>query len=324
MVKKRFIFLLLVLGICILSLPACSYEKTKNINSKKNTIQQNVSKKLDFTYINNELGFSITIPYSWKGKYSIKKTQDNKGIYIIHKGLTDKNESIVTIFKMEDKKWNEYLKRNEEGPILEKIGYYKNYIFLISEATEIPYDINIEKEKKDALEFEKMYKDIPYIIKSFKIITTNSNKADSKLYNKNNELNTKSHKYFDEGANAKSDTFYIEEIINTYEVLLIEAINSNNFSIIEKYLVKNSDLYNAQKNLVNTLYKKGIKEKLINYNIYDIKLSSNGIAKVYVSETIEIKNSENKVITKQFNWIYTVISKETSVGISDITKWEKN
>jgi hypothetical protein len=48
----------------------------------------------------------------------------------------------------------------------------------------------------------------------------------------------------------------IENLMSSYEKNIIEAVNSNSFSKVETSLLKNSSLYNSQKNLVSSLYKK--------------------------------------------------------------------
>lgn len=124
---------------------------------------------------------------------------------------------------------------------------------------------------------------------------------------------------------TKAENFYIEEVISNYETLLVEAINNNDFSLIESLLVPNSNLYNSQKKLVSDLYTKNIKEKLIDFNIESIEnTGKNGIYKVYVSESIGIKYLDKQDFeTKKYDWIYTVVKSKDSIGLSEIEKWNK-
>lgn len=124
---------------------------------------------------------------------------------------------------------------------------------------------------------------------------------------------------------TKADHYYIEEVVRNYEILLIEAINNNDFSLVENLLVTNSNLYNSQKKLVSDLYKKNIKEKLIDFDIKDIKETEKvGIYKVYVNERIGIKYPERQDFEiKEFNWIYTVVNNKDGIGISDMNKWSR-
>lgn len=124
---------------------------------------------------------------------------------------------------------------------------------------------------------------------------------------------------------AKADNFYIEEVVRNYEILLIEAINNNDFSLIKNVLIPNSNLYNLQKELVADLYNKNIKERLVKFDIINIQnMENSGVYKVYVSDNIAIKYPDKQDFeTKEYNWIYTVIKNKNSVGLSDIEKWVK-
>jgi hypothetical protein len=124
---------------------------------------------------------------------------------------------------------------------------------------------------------------------------------------------------------AKADDFYISELIANYERLLVQVINNNEFSAIESLLVPGSKLYNSQKKLVSDLYTKKIQEKLVEFDIEDIKyMEKEGVYKVYVTEKIGIKYPDKQDFEiKEFNWVYTVVSSNDKIGLSDIEKWDK-
>lgn len=124
---------------------------------------------------------------------------------------------------------------------------------------------------------------------------------------------------------TKAWGFYIQEVVRNYETLVVEAINNNDFSLIDNLLVPGSNLYNSQKKLVADLYNKKIQEKLVEFDLKDIqKTDKEGIFKVFVSEKIGVKYPEKQEFeTKEFNWIYTVISDKDRPGLSDIEKWNK-
>lgn len=115
----------------------------------------------------------------------------------------------------------------------------------------------------------------------------------------------------------------IESLVSSYEKSIIEAINSNSFSKVEPYLLKNSNLYNSQKKLVPDLYKKNTKEKLIKYEIYAIdKNSNNNEYRVYVLEDIAIKYAGKDYVNKKYSWYYTVkVDNSGNYKLSDIYKW---
>lgn len=155
--------------------------------------------------------------------------------------------------------------------------------------------------------------------------THERNETNENTNNNQDETNKPDKEEIDELGSKKADTFYIEMLIDGYEKALIYAVNNNKFSFVEKYLIENSNLYNAQKKLISELYNKGVKEDLIEFDIKDIKIEENkNTYKVFVTEKIAIKYSEEADFkVKEFNWIYTVIYNNGELGLSDIKKWEK-
>jgi hypothetical protein len=117
----------------------------------------------------------------------------------------------------------------------------------------------------------------------------------------------------------------IQNLIKSYESKIIDAVNTNDFKKVEPTLYKDSSLYNDQKNLVRNLYKKGIKEKLINFEIYGIGYSKNpDEVKVYVLEDIGIMYPPKKSYeTQKFSWCYTAkYDKNTKTyKLTKISKW---
>ncbi|MFC6232531.1 hypothetical protein ACFQI7_32625 [Paenibacillus allorhizosphaerae] len=127
-----------------------------------------------------------------------------------------------------------------------------------------------------------------------------------------------------EQGSAKADTFYLELLIQNYEQTLIDAINNNDFSLVEPSLIPESNLYNSQKQLISNLNKKNIKEKLIEYSIEDIKVGKKSNEyQIYVEEKISITypdriNSETKV----FKWVYTAVLDKKVIGLTEINEWK--
>lgn len=114
-------------------------------------------------------------------------------------------------------------------------------------------------------------------------------------------------------------------LIGNYKKSIIMAINSNQFSIVEKYLVFGSDLYYSQKDLVAKLYAKRIQEKLIDFKVEAIKTSSkaNGY-EVYVSEKVGVKHPGKTDFTvSEYHWVYTVVLSRGKYTLSDIAKWDR-
>lgn len=116
----------------------------------------------------------------------------------------------------------------------------------------------------------------------------------------------------------------IEALMKSYEVSLVEAINTNQFTKVEGYLVKGSSLYNSQKLLVQNLYKKGTKERLNKYEIYAVGYDDGKKEfKVFVLEDIAVKYAGKNYVNKSYSWCYTVV-RDTKTGkflLSRIEKW---
>ncbi|HOJ79162.1 MAG TPA: hypothetical protein PL158_13865 [Bacillota bacterium] len=139
-----------------------------------------------------------------------------------------------------------------------------------------------------------------------------------------NEDNEDFEEQINELGSAKSDDFHIEEIMRNYQHLIVEAINSDDFSLVENLLVKGSNLYNSQKQLVRRLAEKQIKEKLIDFTIEEINYVDDLTVKVYVYEKIGIKYPHNQDYRiKEYYWIYTVNIFDGAYRLSEIEKWNK-
>ncbi len=115
----------------------------------------------------------------------------------------------------------------------------------------------------------------------------------------------------------------IENTINLYEQNIITAINNNKFASVEPYLLKGSNLYNSQKKLVSSLYKKNTREKLVKYEIYAIEqVNDSSTYRVYVFEEIGVKYSGKDYVNNKYSWCYTVkLDTDSKFKLSDILKW---
>lgn len=121
------------------------------------------------------------------------------------------------------------------------------------------------------------------------------------------------------------DKVKVEEALDNYENKLIEAINNNDFKLVEPWLYPDSKIYIAQKKLVADLNKKQIKEKLVSYSVEKIENSYYNIIKAYVTENIAIKYPQKDYETKVFNWVYTLKYDYESqrYRLTYIDKWDK-
>jgi hypothetical protein len=123
-----------------------------------------------------------------------------------------------------------------------------------------------------------------------------------------------------------SEKTKIEEAMKYYENTMIEAINNNDFKLVEPWLYPESRLYTSQKKLVADLNRKQIKERLDSYSIENIELDDLGtVYRVYVTENIGIQYPGQDYTTKQFNWVYSMrySYENQQYQLTFIDKWEK-
>ncbi|MFZ5353661.1 MAG: WG repeat-containing protein [Bacillota bacterium] len=130
---------------------------------------------------------------------------------------------------------------------------------------------------------------------------------------------------FFSGQNAVLE---IDSLMGSYLNKLVEAINTGSFAVVEKYLLKDSNLYNSQRKLVENLYGKGIKERVVNYSVDSVEEVDKYKLKIYVTEEITIIKQNGEEETNTYYWMYTAekINKENnyafSYKLSDIQKPE--
>jgi KWG Leptospira./Protein of unknown function (DUF3298). len=123
------------------------------------------------------------------------------------------------------------------------------------------------------------------------------------------------------------DSSVVTSVINVmkaYENGIVSAINNNSFTKVESTLLKGSSLYTAQKKLVQNLYTKGIKEKLVKYEVYAIVYDDSAKAyRVFTNETVAIKYPGKNYVNKQYSWCYTAVydKSKNSCQLSDIKAW---
>ncbi|HYF82986.1 MAG TPA: hypothetical protein VEB00_08170 [Clostridia bacterium] len=121
---------------------------------------------------------------------------------------------------------------------------------------------------------------------------------------------------------TKDESVQVVDLINSYEISFVEAVNHNDFSLVEPYLAVGSSLYDSQKKLVHDLYIKGIKEKYVSHEIGFLYYDSSSSYEVEVIETINIAYPGKGESNKDFQWIYTVNKIDNKLKLSQIVKWE--
>lgn len=105
------------------------------------------------------------------------------------------------------------------------------------------------------------------------------------------------------------DTSSVDTLISNYLYGLVAAINENDFSLVEPYLLPGSELYSAQKDLLKKANEKGFKESLLDYEITET-IVEDGKAIISTWEQIDIMYSDGESETKEFNWTYEAVPDE--------------
>jgi hypothetical protein len=123
------------------------------------------------------------------------------------------------------------------------------------------------------------------------------------------------------GGGVKADNFLYDELVRNYEDLLIGAINTGKFSMVESMLLKGSSLYDSQQKLVESLSQNGTTEELVEYEIKETRTDEkNKTVFLTVREVIKVKKKDGES-TNEYTWIYTVKQNEQGrFQFSDIRK----
>ncbi|QQE75771.1 hypothetical protein KDJ56_07505 [Brevibacillus composti] len=122
----------------------------------------------------------------------------------------------------------------------------------------------------------------------------------------------------DVAGDAKADTFHVENIVSGYEELIVGAINQQDFSYVQDFLLPDSPVYQEQQTLIEEAGKKGISVKLVDSRIGEIKESDQpNEYLVEVVTKLEITKG-NDLKTKEIKKVYTVLSKDDQLYIKEI------
>ncbi len=115
----------------------------------------------------------------------------------------------------------------------------------------------------------------------------------------------------------------ISIFMGLYEQSMIDAVNQNDFSIVESLLTPGSSLYQSQKNLVAVLNRQQIHEQLMDYEVEDVQNTDwDGVYKVYVHEKIGILYpGKRDCKISESDWVYTAVANGEKFSLSEIKRW---
>jgi uncharacterized membrane protein YvbJ len=111
---------------------------------------------------------------------------------------------------------------------------------------------------------------------------------------------------FEEAKNVISSLeSNLKDLMNNYSYYFCEAVNMNNFSMLEPYLYPKSKLYNEQLSYIPTTYNSGLKEYVTSLNILSYKLNAdNKSGTITTQETYNIDKKGTPSV-KTFKYTYT-------------------
>ena len=107
-----------------------------------------------------------------------------------------------------------------------------------------------------------------------------------------------------------------EEIIRRFCIKYVEAVNNGDFEHVSQYIKGN--LYNTQKNMVDSLYSQGITEDFDFLTVKSVQKIKDNMWKVKVSEGETIYYPDGEVSKKTYAWTYTVEFIEPNFYLTNI------
>lgn len=190
---KKFIKVIGVTSLLTLALASCGTESTENasnnaelenvestqIQAEQTNTEDNISDEPEsILYENNDLGFSMQIPTSWEGKYSIVEFEDTYGegvsvesVIFNHNATMDELGPETGFLFSFSKITGEQFTVDEppvmqgECRIIEQAG---GYTYFVSFPSDVQY--NEETGSESAIEYKEMKSQVDFLIDSFELL----------------------------------------------------------------------------------------------------------------------------------------------------------
>jgi hypothetical protein len=116
-------------------------------------------------------------------------------------------------------------------------------------------------------------------------------------------INLEKYKIYDYKKKSEED---IERLMQRYEYCLVDAINNNNFKLVEEFLATSGPLYGQQQQLIESLKQQNISESIESMDVIKIEAIPDNKWTVIVKERIGVTKNNQKNIM-DFTWKYTVL-----------------
>ena len=111
---------------------------------------------------------------------------------------------------------------------------------------------------------------------------------------------------FQDASNALNNVqSQLDDLLGYYTSYFTEAINTNNFSLIEPYITYGSELYKQQQSYIPSTYAAGIYENAVSAKITDYSISDDSKSgSITTSEVYTIMNKDGISSNKAFKYVY--------------------
>lgn len=97
----------------------------------------------------------------------------------------------------------------------------------------------------------------------------------------------------------------LHDLIRWYTYYFTQAVNYNNFEMVEDYLYPGSKLYYDQKSYVPSTYSRGIRETILSFNILSYTLSDDNKSGTITTQEVYNIYSNGKSSVKTYKYTYT-------------------
>lgn len=120
----------------------------------------------------------------------------------------------------------------------------------------------------------------------------------------------------------KPDYDELANRVRNYVDEYVKGVNTGDLTEVNKYMLKNSNIYKEQARVITTLYEKELQEEKSSFEIQKIYRKANRKFYVTTYEQIDVK-SPLREYTTRFIWRYTVVYKSNNYYLTDIKRVKK-
>ncbi|WP_052723563.1 S-layer homology domain-containing protein [Paenibacillus wulumuqiensis] len=120
-------------------------------------------------YTNSDYHFSVNLPDSWSGQYEAVPVKRNRTLAVdfVDKQAKEWGGVVFTVSIWPAKQWKDQQKEVEEQVPVQKLGEYKDQVYLLFKPTDVQYDPSDSEQTK---QYNQMSNQVAGIGKTFQIV----------------------------------------------------------------------------------------------------------------------------------------------------------